>query len=247
MDRIRVVVAGATGRVGREIVRAVARERDLQLVGAVARVGGPDAGEEAGIGPLGVRVESSLQAVLDRTRADVLVDFTRAEVAREHVLLALEHGVRPVVGTTGLSPGDLREVETEARRRGLGGAFIPNFALGAMLQMRFAEQAARVFPQVEIIELHHEAKVDRPSGTALRLAQRLEAAGARAPVPIHSVRVPGLVAHHEIIFGGLGQTLTLRHDSTGRESFVPGVLLVIRKVIHLDRVVFDLEDLVSVN
>jgi len=184
--------------------------------------------------------------------------------------IALEHRVAPVVGTTGLSPADLEEIDRSARAKCLGAFIAPNFALGAVLMMQFAAQAARHLPDVEIIELHHEKKLDSPSGTALLTAQRIaearreaqavpipapsgrveKAPGARGAqnaatgeVPIHSVRLPGFVAHQEVIFGGPGQILTLRHDSTDRRSFMPGVLLAIRRVRGLSGLVVGLEHL----
>lgn len=243
MQQLKVVVAGATGKVGRELVKAFAVETSVQLVGAVARSGqGQDVGEAVGIGRIGVPLSASLEQVLKETPADVLVDFTRSEAARDHIAIALRHGCAPVVGTTGFTEEDYRRFEELTRKSGLGAAIIANFAIGVMLQMRFCEQAAKLMPHVEVVEIHHNTKVDAPSGTALRIAARLEKAGANRPVPIHSLRIPGAVAHHEVIFGGPGQTLTIRHDSVSRESFVPGVLLAVKGVREAGRVVYDLED-----
>ena len=246
MQPQKVIVAGATGKVGRELVKAFARESSIELVGAVARSSvGQDVGQVVGLGPVGVAISSSLEQVLAKAPADVLVDFTRAEASRDHIAVALQHGCAPVVGTTGFTDEDYRHFEDLVQRSGVGAAIIANFAIGVMLQMRFVEQAAKLMPQVEIVEMHHNTKVDAPSGTALRLAARLEKAGANRPVPIHSLRLPGAVAHHEVIFGGPGQTLTIRHDSVSRESFVPGVLMAMRKVREAGRVVYDLEDLLE--
>ncbi|MDX6644263.1 MAG: 4-hydroxy-tetrahydrodipicolinate reductase [Solirubrobacteraceae bacterium] len=168
------------------------------------------------------RLDTTVADVLDA--ADVLVDFTEPEVALENALAALAAGVHVVIGTTGFDPAPLADVDSRAN------AFIaPNFAIGAVLMMRFAAEAAPHMPDAEIVERHHEAKLDAPSGTAKRTADLMRDAGANE-VPIHSVRLPGLVAHQEVILGGLGQTLSIRHDSINRESFMPGVLLAVRKV-----------------
>jgi 4-hydroxy-tetrahydrodipicolinate reductase len=163
--------------------------------------------------------------------AEIAVDFTRPEAVEENVRVALEDGVPVVVGTTGF---DEERVAALARVHELPVFYAPNFALGAVLAMQFAEQAAQLFPHVEIVELHSEHKLDAPSGTAEATAERIRAVTGHA-VPIHSVRLPGLVAHQEVIFGGPGQTLSIRHDSIDRESFMPGVLLAVRKVGSLER------------
>jgi 4-hydroxy-tetrahydrodipicolinate reductase len=249
MQPIRVVVAGATGKVGREIVRAVVREQGFTLTGAVARAGvGRDVGEVIGLegGRCGVPIYGSLtEALTAGLAADVLIDFSVAAAARTTIPAAMAAGIAPVVGTTGLAPDEVRSFAEACRRRGLGGAFIPNYAVGVMLMMRFAEEARRFFPHVEIIEMHHHTKLDAPSGTALRTKARLERAQGdltAPPVPVHSVRLPGLVAHQEVIFGGPGQTLILRHDAPSREAYVPGVLMTCKWVLREKRVAFDLEE-----
>ncbi len=268
---IRVAVAGAAGRMGREVVRAVSESDGMRLVAALDRQEiGRDAGELAGVGPLNVSLGSDLENVLTHAEPDVLVDFTLPDSVMLNLRTTLRHGVSPVVGTTGLMPEDLTEIDTLAREKSIGAFVAPNFAIGAVLLMQFAAQAARYLPDVEIIELHHEKKLDSPSGTALLTAQKIaesrqqagiapkpvpaglveKAPGARGArdaatgdVPIHSVRLPGFVAHQEVLFGGPGQILTLRHDSTDRRSFMPGVLLAIRKVRTLQGLVVGLEHL----
>jgi 4-hydroxy-tetrahydrodipicolinate reductase len=159
---------------------------------------------------------------------DVAVDFTRPDVVAGNVLKALGHGVPAIVGTTGLQPSDLDAIDDAARERGLACLVAPNFAVGAVLMMRFAAQAARYLPRAEIVELHHDSKLDAPSGTAKATAALLG-----GDVPIHSVRLPGLVAHQEVLFGGQGELLTIRHDSFSREAFVPGVLLALARLDEL--------------
>jgi 4-hydroxy-tetrahydrodipicolinate reductase len=170
-------------------------------------------------------VEIGPGTVLDPSGHDVAIDFTRPEAVRRNVERCLEAGVPCIVGTTGIGPADLAAFDALARRRRVACFVAPNFALGAVLMMRFAAEAARYLPRAEIVELHHEAKVDAPSGTARATAQALP-----GDVPIHSVRLPGLVAHQEVLLGGEGQLLTIRHDTFSREAFVPGVLLALGKI-----------------
>jgi 4-hydroxy-tetrahydrodipicolinate reductase len=206
----RVAVAGAAGRMGQAVCAAVEGADDLSLSG---------------------RADPALDVALSDVLgdADVVVDFTTPDAALTNARLCLEAGVHCVMGTTG---ADFSELE------GLGDANLfvaPNFAIGAVLMMQFAQQAARHMPECEVIELHHDRKLDAPSGTAARTAELVRAAGGNVHDPIHSVRLPGLVAHQEVILGGPGQTLTIRHDSLARESFMPGVLLAVRKVESLER------------
>ena len=245
---IRVAVAGASGKVGREVAAAILEQPDLQLVGALGRrSAGADLGEVIGVGPLGIPIERDGQRLLSRTPVDVLVDFTEAQAALEHAFGGVEAGVHLIIGTTGISRAEVEDLDTRCRRRGVGAVVSPNFAIGALLMMRLAAIVARYIPRCEIVELHHDAKLDAPSGTALRTASLIAQARGQgdeqaAAIPIHSVRLPGLVAHQEVIFGLEGQTLTIRHDATSRRSFVPGVLLAIRRVSQL-RGVHSLEEL----
>lgn len=249
MRPIRVVIAGATGKVGRELVRAVVREEGFILTGAVAAEGmGRDIGELIGLegGAAGVLVHGSMaEAVAQGLEADVLIDFTVAAAARKTLPVAIAARIAPVVGTTGLAPAEVEGLAADCRERKLGGAFIANYSVGIMLMMRFAEEARRFLPHVEIIELHHHTKLDAPSGTALRTKERLERALgdlSAPPVAVHSVRLPGLVAHQEVIFGGPGQTLSIRHDAPLREAYVPGVLMTCKWVMQHRQVAFDLEE-----
>ena len=266
-DPIRVAVAGAAGRMGREVVRAVVEAGDMSLLAAIDRTEvGHDAGEIAGMDAIGVPITSDIDEALKSSCAHVLVDFTVPASAMGNIEAAMRVGVSPVVGTTGLTPDDLSQVRAWTKEFGHSALVAPNFAIGAVLMMEFAAQAAKYMPDCEIIELHHEKKLDSPSGTALMTAHRIAAVRKHAPVPspegtvekipggrgaesgqvhIHSVRLPGHVAHQEVIFGGLGQTLTIRHDSIDRRSFMPGVLLAIRKVRELDGLVVGLEHLLE--
>ena len=209
-SQIRVAVAGAAGRMGATVCEAVEAAEGMALTGRA----------DPALG-------TTLADVLPN--ADVVVDFTRPDTALSNALQCLDAGVHVVIGTSGF---DLAGLEGKT---GANAFFGPNFAIGAVLMMRFATEAARHLPKAEIIELHHDKKLDAPSGTAAHTAAIMaEATGGAAP-PIHSVRLPGLVAHQEVIFGGTGETLTIRHDSLDRWSFMPGVVLAIRKVADLPR------------
>ncbi|MDQ3722934.1 MAG: 4-hydroxy-tetrahydrodipicolinate reductase [Actinomycetota bacterium] len=201
---INVAVSGAAGRMGQAVVAAVERAEDMQLTGCAD----PSLG-------------TTLADVLGD--ADVVVDFTQPDTALVNALACVEAGVHVVIGTTGFDVESLREA------RGANVFIAPNFAISAVLMMRFAAEASRHMAKAEIIELHHDAKLDAPSGTAARTAQLME-----GEVPIHSVRLPGLVAHQEVILGDVGQSLTIRQDSYARESFMPGVLLAVRRVGELE-------------
>jgi 4-hydroxy-tetrahydrodipicolinate reductase len=208
---IRVAVAGAAGRMGHAVCAAVEGAGDMQLVGRADPL-------------LAIELEEVL------AEAEVLVDFTRPDTALENALSCLRAGVHVVLGTTGFDLAALREAAEQPERPRANVLVAPNFAIGAVLMMRFAAEAARHMQKAEIIELHHEGKLDAPSGTAARTAELMAAASGEPPPPIHSIRLPGLVAHQEVILGDLGQTLSIRHDTISRESFMPGVLLAVRRV-----------------
>lgn len=244
MKNIRVLVNGAKGRMGQEVVKAVTAAADLELVDQT------DLGDD-------------LIASIKASQAQAVVDFTTAAVAFENTRKILEAGVHPVVGTSGLLAEQVAELQQLAEDKGIGGLIAPNFAIGAVLLMKYAQDAAKYLPDVEVIELHHNRKADAPSGTAVKTAQLIAEArqeipkalveekelfeGARGSevhgVRVHSLRLPGLVAHQEVIFGGTGETLTIRHDSIHRESFMPGVCLACRKVIGTQQLFYGLEHL----
>ena len=222
---IRVAVAGAAGRMGETVCAAVESAPDMELVGRAD--------------PL---LERALEDVLPS--AEVVVDFTRPDTALGNALACVRAGVHVVIGTTGFDPAPLRQAHASAGRPAANVLIAPNFAIGAVLMMRFAQEAAQHMAKAEIIELHHDGKIDAPSGTAARTAELMAAATGGPEPPIHSVRLPGLVAHQEVILGDLGQTLTIRHDTISRESFMPGVLLAVRHVSTLpEPLVIGLENL----
>ena len=219
---IRVAVAGAAGRMGQAVCEAVEEAEDTTLAGRADPALGTELGEVLG-------------------EADVVVDFTVPDTALDNVRACLGAGVHAVVGTTGFDLDAAREIA----QSGNANCFVaPNFAIGAVLLMEVSQTIARHMPECEIVELHHDKKLDAPSGTAKRTQELIDAAGGNAHQPIHSVRLPGLVAHQEVIFGGVGQTLSVRHDSIDRRSFMPGVLLAVRRVGDLpDRFTVGLEKL----
>jgi 4-hydroxy-tetrahydrodipicolinate reductase len=266
---IPVVVNGAAGKMGREVIKAVARADDMMLVGAVDRdlsVRGQDAGEVAGCGPVEVPIVDDLQSILVLATQEkvqgVMVDFTHPDGVYENTRSAIAYGVRPVIGTTGLKPSQIQELGEFAEKASTGCLVIPNFSIGMVLLQQAAIQASRYFDHVEIIELHHNQKADAPSGTAIKTAELLSELGKAFNPPlvseketlagsrggrteenirIHSVRLPGLIAHQEVIFGAQGEIYTLRHDTSDRSCYMPGVLLSIRKVTELKSLVYGLE------
>ena len=242
--KIRVLVNGAKGKMGAETVNAVLGDPALSLAGQT------DLGDD-------------LKVAIRDNGAQVVVDFTHPSSAFSNAETIIASGAHPVIGTTGFTSPQIEELQARCKSLRRGGLIAPNFAIGAVLMMRFAAEAARHLPHVEIIELHHDGKAEAPSGTAIKTAEMIAAArpkapapkvaskelspgalGARGyPVPIHSVRLPGHVAHQEVILGGLGESLRLRHDSISRESFMPGVLLAVKRVVELDHLVYGLEHL----
>lgn len=263
MEKISVVISG-TGFMGREVLAAVARAEDMQPVGVIEKF----AREEFVSLPQGsglIPLSNDPAQLLERVKPRVVIDFTNAEWTPLVARAALANGAALVIGTTGQSEAFLQELERECRTRGIGAVVAPNFAIGAVLMIHLAKVAARYFDYAEITESHQEKKVDAPSGTALLAAREMAQArgrpfqhtmpekeplgGGRGAVyegiAIHSQRMPGFVAHHEIAFGGLGQTLRIRHDSTGRDSFIPGVLLATREVLERRELVVGLDKLIG--
>ncbi|MDM7959767.1 MAG: 4-hydroxy-tetrahydrodipicolinate reductase [Synechococcus sp. WH 8007] len=274
---ISVVVAGALGRMGAEVIKTVVAAADCQLVGAVDTTPGKegaDVGLELGLGELEVAITADFEGTLCQAsqavrndgpgKGAVLVDFTHPSVVYEHTRAAIAYGVHPVIGTTGLSPEQLSELAQFAAKASVGGAVIPNFSVGMVLLQQAAAAAARFYDFAELTELHHNRKADAPSGTCIKTAELMEdlgksfnplqveehetLAGCRggqreSGLRLHSIRLPGLVAHQEVMFGAPGETYTLRHDTIDRSAYMPGVLLTARKVRHLEGLVYGLERL----
>jgi 4-hydroxy-tetrahydrodipicolinate reductase len=262
MKQITVMVHGALGKVGREIITGVSRTPDLSLVGAVDIQATRDVLDLPEFGK-NVPLANNLSSFLQSCHPQVIVDFSVAEAAIAAAHIALKQGVHMVIGTTGISDSKVDEIDRLARANNVGVVMAPNFALGAVVLMHLARIAAKYFDHAEIVELHHNQKVDAPSGTALATAHGMlksrgkpflhtptkkenlpgTRGGQVEGITIHSVRLPGLVASEEVVFGGEGQTLSLRHDTINRECFVPGVILAIREVVNAKGLVYGLEQL----
>ena len=262
-DKLRIAVAGAGGRMGQETCRAIAAASDMELVLACDRSGaGSSIREIAGPSVPDLVVEAKLGEGLDKAKADVLIDFTIATAASMHAESALKRKVAPLIGTTGLDTQMLREIKRLCDEHDTPAMYVPNFAIGAVLMMRFSEMAAKWMPDVEIVEMHHDRKEDAPSGTSMRTAELIDAArqdrptkpratfkvegvrgGVHKDVPIHSVRLKGLVAHQQVMFGGNGELLTIRHDSMDRASFMEGVKLCAREIRDLKGLTIGMESI----
>ena len=267
---IPVLVNGAAGKMGREVIRAIAQSEDMSLVGAVdhnPQYQDQDAGELAGLSePLEIPITNQFEPMLafaaQEKQPAVMVDFTHPSSIYNNIRSAIAYGVRPVVGTTGLSAEQIGELSDFADKASTGCLIIPNFSIGMVLLQQAAVSASQYFDHVEIIELHHNQKADAPSGTAIQTAEILAEMGkpfnptvveeteklpgargsiANEGIRIHSIRLPGLIAHQEVIFGAAGQVYTLRHDTSDRACYMPGVLLAIRKVLLLKSLIYGLE------
>lgn len=241
---IRILINGANGKMGQITAKTIENCADFALVGTLGR-------------------KDNLAHEIKNTKADIVIDLTNAEAVLENTKTIIESGARPVIGTSGLMKEQIQLLQKRCAELKLGGIVAPNFSLGAVLMMKHAQEIATYFPNVEIIEMHHDGKLDSPSGTAIYTADMLATkratippsskntreivAGARGAtyqqIPIHSIRLPGLVAHQEIIFGGTGETLTLRHDSIDRQCFMPGIILACKKVMKLNELVYGLENI----
>jgi 4-hydroxy-tetrahydrodipicolinate reductase len=219
---IRVAVSGALGRMGRLACETVKAAADLQYAGGFARTRVPEE-----------HIDDNLERLLAEQKPDVLVDFTPRPATQDVARAALQNGVIPVIGSSEWNDRERADLGALCHALSLGALLVPNFAIGAVLMMRFAEEAAKFFPTIEIVELHRAEKRDKPSGTAAATAARIKSAGGPADVPIHSVRLQGLLAHQEVLCGGAGELLTIRHDSLSRESFAAGILFAIRNVAGL--------------
>lgn len=240
---IKVLVNGAFGRMGQMVTKTISENANFELAGQIGR-------------------EYNLAKSIKDSGAQVVVDFTHPDAVFANTNTIIDAGARPVIGTSGLNLEQVRQLQEKCAKLGIGGIIAPNFSLGGVLMMKYAKEIVKYMPNVEIIELHHDGKVDSPSGTALRTAEMLAAScktvnqprkasfenipGARGAnshnIPIHAVRLPGFLAHQEVIFGGRGETLVLRHDSLDRACFMPGVSLACEKVMDLNKLVYGLEE-----
>jgi 4-hydroxy-tetrahydrodipicolinate reductase len=264
MEPITILVHGALGRMGREVVAAISRDPELELVGAVDikatqdQLTLPDGSKK-------VPLSTELNSLIEAKNPKVLLDFTIAEAAISAARLALKHGVNVVIGTSGLSEDNLKEIAQLSEANKVGAVVAPNFTIGAAVLLNAAKAAAKFFDYVDIIEMHHHEKVDAPSGTALATAKAMlqsrgkpflysktkkeTLSGTRGGeidgVAIHSVRLPGFVASQEVVFGGQGQTLSFRHDTIGRECYMPGIIMAVKEVVHRKGLIYGLDTLLN--
>jgi 4-hydroxy-tetrahydrodipicolinate reductase len=261
---IRVAVSGACGRMGREVVKLVIGADHLELVAAIDSKSGEDIGQVVGLGVCGIITRDDLGQALTDAKAQVVVDFTTPHSVMNNVRTAIACGVRPVVGTTGFSPDNIKELDNLCKEKGIGGIIAPNFSIGAILMMKFAAQASKYFPNLEIIEFHGDQKLDAPSGTAVKTAEMISEIreelkqgnpnetetieGSRGGYfdgfRIHSVRLPGIFAQQEVVMGGFGQTLKIRHDSYDRACYMPGVDVAIQRVLDLEGITYGFESFI---
>lgn len=263
---IKVAIAGARGKMGIEAVHTIMKREDMQLVAALdyKHVGATLGDLDMFPSHYNIPVFTNFSELVAYTKPDVLVDLTNPHTVYEHTKQALLHNVRPVIGTTGFTDDQLEELTQLANEKKIGCIIAPNFAIGAILMMKFAREAAKYLPDVEIIEMHHDNKLDAPSGTGVKTAQMIAEVrdmkiqghineketipGARGAdfegMHIHSVRLPGLVAHQQVLFGGEGQLLTIRHDSLNRQSFMGGIAFCIETVVGLEKLVYGLENII---
>lgn len=241
----RIIVNGARGKMGTMACAALKEHQDFLLVGELGR-------------------EDDLRQAIKDRKAQVVVDLTRADSAFKNTLAIIESGAHPVVGTTGLLNNDIQQLKEISETKGLGGIIVPNFSISAVLMMRFAAMASRYFSEVEIIEMHHQQKQDAPSGTAIKTAEMIASArklqknklstkelipgacgGKHEDIPIHSVRLPGILARQQVIFGSTGETLTITDDAIDRHCYMPGLVLACQQVQHLDTLYYGLEHLLE--
>ena len=263
---IKVVIAGARGKMGTEAVHTIMKREGMELVAVLdyKQSGASLAHLENFPDHYDIPIYTDFKKLVEETKPDVLVDLTNPHSVYEHTKQALQLNVRPVIGTTGFTDEQLDELTQLAASKKIGAIIAPNFAIGAILMMKFAREAAKYLPDVEIIEMHHDRKLDAPSGTAIKTAQMIAEVRAEKTqghptekeliegsrggdfqgMKVHSVRLPGLVAHQEVLFGGEGQLLTIRHDSLNRESFMNGIAFCIETVVSMTGLVYGLENII---
>lgn len=262
----RILVNGACGRMGSEVVKTIVNDTEDILVGACDfNNAGEDITKVVGLERSEIIIKDNFQQTIKETNPDIIIDFTTPRVVMENIKVGLQAGINMIVGTTGITEVDIKKIDQMSRENNTNILIVPNFAIGAVLMMRFAQEAARYLNDVEIIELHHDQKLDAPSGTAIKTAELIndsriskenndleeieKISGARGGdcngIKIHSVRLPGLVAHQEVIFGTEGQSLAIRHDSYNRKSFMPGVRLALKNIDKIDGLVYGLEKIMD--
>jgi len=226
---IKIIINGASGKMGRTTVAAIANEKELQLVATSSR-------------------EDDLYGIIKKHQADVVIDWTTPTTVFENAQVIINAGARPVIGTTGLTPEQIELLSQQCKTKKQGAIIAPNFSVGAILMMKYAQDAAKYFPDIEIIEYHHPAKLDAPSGTAKKTVSGIRDQGSvNRPIPIHSVRLPGIFAEQDVIFAGAHEKLIIRHVASDRNAMMPGLFLCCRKVMELDHLVYGMENIIAAN
>lgn len=264
--KIKIILAGPRGKMGSEAIAMIQKEENLELVACIDRKNNHKTLSDIGLfSDMNVPIYEDPNECFMTTKADVLIDLTVPEIGYKHTLLAIENNIRPVVGTSGFTSEQLEKLSQLSLEKEVGCIIAPNFAIGAVLMMKFSQLAAKYLPDVEIIEKHHDQKVDAPSGTAVKTLDLIKEvrkekdqghpdeketmSGARGAedegMRVHSVRLPGLVAHQEVILGGEGQTLSIKHDSLSRESFMSGIKIAVESVMKTDTLIYGLENIID--
>ena len=270
--RIKVVIAGINGRMGKASANLILGDPDLELVGAFGKAGAPYVGSDVGAltrnASTGILVSNRIEDLPAGIQPDVLLDFSLAASAVQHAKFALQKGFRPIIGASGVSESDIKELSEQTKKHSLSAMVVPNFSIGAVLMMEFARQAGAFYENVEIVEMHHTKKLDAPSGTAMYTAGKLKQSGNRfnpseveehellahtrggqtdAGVRIHSLRLPGLISHQDVIFGSPGELLTIRHDSFNTDCFLRGIKMSIQAIGEMDELVVGLDSLLNLD
>ncbi|MCF6137558.1 4-hydroxy-tetrahydrodipicolinate reductase [Pseudalkalibacillus berkeleyi] len=263
---IRIIIAGPRGKMGKEAIKMVTSTEHFSLQAVVdTKNAGKKLSDLEDQPNLDIPVYDDMVACVSEVEADVLIDLTKPDSGKKHLQIALEYGLRPVIGTTGFTDQEIADYSRTAEEKEIGAVIAPNFAIGAILMMKFSQMAAKYMPDIEIIEQHHDQKLDAPSGTAMKTAHMIKEVrsnkrqghpdetedlqGARGGeydgIRIHSVRLPGRVAHQEVLLGTTGQTLSIKHDTIDRSAFMPGVKMAVETVMKLDTLVYGLENLME--
>lgn len=263
----RVLITGAAGKMGLEAAKAIINSKDFQIVGAIGnkKYIGEDIGQISNSNNIGIQITNNYDEILEKSKPDLLLDLSNAEFGYQYIIKAIEKGINCVSGSTGFSDKQLEDIQNICEKKSKTVIIAPNFSIGAILMMKFSEMAAKYFDNIEIIEMHHENKKDSPSGTAIKTAEMISnnnkkfnfnlpseniekvegcRGGTLNNINIHSVRMPGFVATQEVLFGGLGQVLTVKHQTINREAYMPGLLFTLKKALETKGYIYGLENLI---
>lgn len=235
MKKIKIALAGPRGKMGKEAIEMINENENFELIACIDRVSSK----------INVPVYTDIKECFRNENVDVFLDLTNPETGKKHLMIALEEKIPSVIGTTGFTDEEIKKIKEQSEKNKIGVIIAPNFSIGAILMMELSVKASKYFKDIEIIEMHHHQKKDAPSGTALKTKQMLKENGISSEIPIHSVRLPGLVAHQEVLFGSTGEGLSIRHDTYDRKSFMPGIKLSIEEVVMLKKFIYGLENIIK--